>query len=152
MLFHRKEKPKKGMAGVLCAVVLVLLNVLVLSILIFQGFAVYQSIAQASDHRNTALYPGSFVPVTDSKYKLRINCAGVAPTLRTVSGSKLPTIVLESGLGAVTPFWSYVFPILANMTRVCEYDRAGYGWSQSGLLPRTSRQIALGTFTALTLW
>jgi hypothetical protein len=142
MLFHRKEKPKKGLGGVFCAALLVLLNIFVLAVLIFQAFAVYQSVALAADHRDTAYYPGNFFPVTEHKYKLRLNCVGGLLPARNGSS---PTIILESGLGGVTPYWSYVLPGLANLTRVCEYDRAGYGWSQSGVLPRSSQQIAQGT-------
>ncbi|TME01702.1 MAG: alpha/beta hydrolase [Chloroflexi bacterium] len=32
-------------------------------------------------------------------------------------------------------------PGVATFTRVCSYDRAGYGWSDSGPLPRTSERI-----------
>jgi pimeloyl-ACP methyl ester carboxylesterase len=35
-----------------------------------------------------------------------------------------------------------VQPEVAKFARVCSYDRAGYGWSESGPKPRTSLQIA----------
>ncbi len=35
-----------------------------------------------------------------------------------------------------------VQPEIARFTRVCSYDRAGYGWSDPGPMPRTSTQIA----------
>src|SRR5205807_2345860 len=37
--------------------------------------------------------------------------------------------------------WSKVQPAVARFTRVCSYDRAGYGWSDTGPGPRTSQQI-----------
>jgi len=37
---------------------------------------------------------------------------------------------------------SLVQPEVAKFTRVCSYDRAGYGWSEPGPEPRASLQIA----------
>jgi len=38
--------------------------------------------------------------------------------------------------------WSLVQPALARITRVCSYDRAGFGWSDAGPFPRTAGRIA----------
>ena len=38
--------------------------------------------------------------------------------------------------------WDLVQPGIEKFTRVCSYDRAGYGWSDPGPSPRTSREIA----------
>lgn len=38
--------------------------------------------------------------------------------------------------------WSLVQPELARLTHVCSYDRAGFGWSEAGPLPRTAGRIA----------
>lgn len=65
-------------------------------------------------------------------YNLNINCAG--------KGS--PTVVLVSGLGIPASGWRPVQPGIANFTRVCSYDRAGYGWSDPGPMPRTLSQLA----------
>lgn len=53
-------------------------------------------------------------------------------------GEGAPTVVLDSGLSGTTFDWALVQPELAKTTRVCAYDRAGYGWSQSSPNPRTS--------------
>ena len=50
-------------------------------------------------------------------------------------------MILDAGLGGSSLDWSKVQPAVARFTRVCSYDRAGYGWSQSGPGPRTSQQI-----------
>ena len=50
-------------------------------------------------------------------------------------------MVLDAGLGGTSLDWSKVQPAVAHFTRVCSYDRAGYGWSESGPGPRTSQQI-----------
>ncbi len=58
------------------------------------------------------------------------------------TGSGSPTIVLDAGLGDDAVIWSAVQPALANTTRVCAYDRAGFGWSDAGPAPRDADHIA----------
>lgn len=72
-------------------------------------------------------------------YKLNIDCTG--------RGS--PTVVLVSGLGVPTSGWRLVQPGIAKFTRVCSYDRAGYGWSDPGPMPRTLSQLAEELHTLL---
>ncbi|HEX8881763.1 MAG TPA: alpha/beta hydrolase, partial [Candidatus Acidoferrum sp.] len=74
--------------------------------------------------------PGRLVDV--GGYRLKINCGG--------RGS--PTVLLESGLGDVLSEWRPVQLQISTFTRVCSYDRAGYGESDAGPLPRTSLQIS----------
>lgn len=57
------------------------------------------------------------------------------------SGSGSPTVILDSGLGVPAIGWNFVQPQVAKFTRVCSYDRAGYGWSTPGPMPRTSAEI-----------
>jgi pimeloyl-ACP methyl ester carboxylesterase len=45
------------------------------------------------------------------------------------SGAGSPTLLLEAGLGDDFLSWRRVQPALSRITRVCSYDRAGYGWS-----------------------
>lgn len=75
--------------------------------------------------------PGRLVPVSDGA-RLNLNCMG--------SGS--PTVVFESGWGDWAPAWAVVQPQIAKFTRACSYDRAGYGFSDAGPLPRTAERIA----------
>lgn len=58
------------------------------------------------------------------------------------SGRGAPTVLLESGFGAGTGAWTKVQPLIAKTTRVCAYDRAGYGHSDPGPLPRDGAAIA----------
>jgi pimeloyl-ACP methyl ester carboxylesterase len=58
------------------------------------------------------------------------------------AGRGAPTVLLESGFGATAGAWSKVQPVLARKTRVCAYDRAGYGFSDPGPLPRDGAAIA----------
>jgi pimeloyl-ACP methyl ester carboxylesterase len=60
-----------------------------------------------------------------------------------------PTVLLENGTGDFSVVWSLVQPRVAQFTRVCSYDRAGYAWSQPGRSPRTFAQLALELRTAL---
>ncbi|HEY2051622.1 MAG TPA: alpha/beta hydrolase [Caulobacteraceae bacterium] len=66
--------------------------------------------------------PGQLVPV-EGQRRLNLVCMG--------SGS--PTVMLEAGAGDETAVWRKVQPEVAKFTRVCAYDRAGYGYSD----PRT---------------
>jgi pimeloyl-ACP methyl ester carboxylesterase len=65
-------------------------------------------------------------------HQMRIDCSG--------SGS--PAIVLDAGLGNDGLIWGGVQPVLARTTRVCSYDRAGFGWSDALPPPRDADHIA----------
>lgn len=69
--------------------------------------------------------------VSVGDHRLRIDCAG--------SGG--PTVILENGLGDILPEWQQVQAEIAKFARVCVYDRAGYGGSDAGPMPRTAAQI-----------
>src|SRR5580704_13180950 len=58
------------------------------------------------------------------------------------SGQGSPTVILESGSVGPSVDWLMVQPEVAKFARVCSYDRAGYGWSDSGPAPRSSLQVA----------
>lgn len=75
--------------------------------------------------------PGVLAKLPDGR-RLNFNCAG--------SGS--PTVILESGFGAGAAGWSRSQPAIARFTRVCSYDRAGYGFSTPGPEPRDGSAIA----------
>jgi pimeloyl-ACP methyl ester carboxylesterase len=65
------------------------------------------------------------------------------------SGRGAPTVLLESGFGAGAGAWVKVQPLIARTTRVCAYDRAGYGHSDPGPLPRDGAAIARDLDAAL---
>lgn len=73
--------------------------------------------------------PGKLVDIGGRR--LHIYCTG--------TGS--PTVVMDAGGGGSSLDWSWVQPEVAKFTRVCTYDRAGFGWSDPGPLPRTSARI-----------
>jgi pimeloyl-ACP methyl ester carboxylesterase len=86
----------------------------------------------SADTPEPALPPPPGVMVSVDDHRLHLNCSG--------EGS--PTVILESGLGGNSLDWTRVVPGVASFTRVCAYDRAGYGWSDLGPMPRTSLRIA----------
>ena len=73
---------------------------------------------------------GQFVQVNG--YKMHIHCTG--------SGS--PTIILDAELGNDSTTWGEIQPVLSKTTRVCSYDRAGFGWSDPIPTPRDADNIA----------
>jgi pimeloyl-ACP methyl ester carboxylesterase len=58
------------------------------------------------------------------------------------TGQGSPTVLLESGFGIGAAGWGKSQPRLSKMTRVCSYDRAGYGFSDPGPEPRDGAAIA----------
>ena len=97
-------------------------------VLAVAGF-LYENISEARDRRFNAM-AGGLVDVGGRR--MHIDCTG--------QGS--PAVILESGLGDSFVSWHKVQPQIANFTRVCSYDRAGLGYSDSSPLPRTSDVIA----------
>jgi pimeloyl-ACP methyl ester carboxylesterase len=81
--------------------------------------------------------PGTLVDI--GGFRLHLHCTG--------NGS--PTIVLDAALGASSLSWSLVQPELARLSRVCSYDRGGFGWSDPGPMPRTADRIAEELHTLL---
>lgn len=92
----------------------------------------HATVALHTDSRTSAM-PGELYDV--GGYRLHLDCTG--------TGS--PTVVLLGGLGATSPSWARIAPAVATTTRVCAYDRAGQGWSES------SPDVPDGTHTARDL-
>ncbi|MGE0486621.1 MAG: alpha/beta fold hydrolase [Gammaproteobacteria bacterium] len=57
-------------------------------------------------------------------------------------GRGAPAVILDAGLGGSSLEWLFVVERLRGLTTVCTFDRAGYGASAMGPLPRTSSRIA----------
>ena len=66
------------------------------------------------------------------------------------TGEGSPTVVFEAGGASWSLDWNLVQTEIAKFTRVCSYDRAGFGWSESGPNPRTSEQIVSELHALLT--
>ena len=98
--------------------------------------AIYESRAEAADAK---AYPPPGQLVDVGGHRLHIHCTG--------AGS--PTVVIEAGLGDWSTGWGFVQPEVAKSTRVCTYDRAGWGWSEAGPPPRDAAQFAKELHTLL---
>lgn len=98
-------------------IALVVVIILVLAALIREGVL---------EKRDSLKYevPGRMVSVHGES--MHIYCTG--------TGS--PTVLLESGLGDSSAAWVDIQPLIASHTRVCSYDRPGYGWSAATTRPR----------------
>jgi len=81
--------------------------------------------------------PGQLIDVDGRT--MHINCIG----------NKSPSIILDSGTGGFSLEWGNIQKSLSQYARVCAYDRAGYGWSDMGLLPRTTKRITYELHTLL---
>src|SRR5215469_8441950 len=105
------------------------LNLCVLAILLAVAGATYQVIETLIDARR---FPEGGRLVDVGGYRLKLNCTGVGK----------PTIILEAGWGDLSLEWKAVQAEIEKFARVCSYDRAGFGGSDPGPMPRTSLQIA----------
>jgi pimeloyl-ACP methyl ester carboxylesterase len=97
--------------------------------LIVAAGVVFQfSMTQWESHRYPP--PGKLVDI--GGLRLHINCTG--------AGS--PTVIMESGPNDSSVIWQLVQPQICKFTRVCSYDRAGFGWSDAPNEARSSSNIA----------
>jgi pimeloyl-ACP methyl ester carboxylesterase len=86
-----------------------------------------------------AKYPPTGQMVDVGGYRLHIDCQG--------NGS--PTVIMEAGLTEPSLMWSLVQPQVSTTTRVCVYDRAGLGWSDTSPKPRTAEVMVEELHTLL---
>src|SRR5215211_6010440 len=91
--------------------------------------AIYQVAATQID-QSTYPPPGEMVNVNG--HLMHINCMGEGG----------PTVILEAANLGMSAHWVRVQQQLAKTTRVCAYDRAGMGWSETGPEPRDAEQIS----------
>ncbi len=95
---------------------------------------VYETYRESTDH---FAMTGRLIDV--GGHKLHIDCTG--------TGS--PTVVLEPGLGEPSTAMALIASDTAKTTRVCVYDRAGRGWSESAGHPQDGVEIATDLHTLL---
>lgn len=105
------------------------LTLCVLAILLVVAGASYQVFETRLEARR---FPENGRLVDVGGYHLMLNCIGVGK----------PTVILEAGWSDLSVEWRKVQPEIAKFAQVCSYDRAGYGGSDPGPVPRTSVQIA----------
>jgi pimeloyl-ACP methyl ester carboxylesterase len=96
--------------------------------LVVAGF-LFENISETRDRRFNAMAGRRF---DVGGYKMHMDC----------TGEGTPTVILNAGLGDTYVSWRKVQPQIAKFVRVCSYDRAGLGYSDSSSRPRTSKDIA----------
>lgn len=93
------------------------------------AFASMHAVAQASDAPqqtpDTYAQPGQRIAIAPGR-ALNLRCQGKGPQ----------TVLLEAGGNADSTSWFRVQALLSPKARVCAYDRAGYGFSDEGPMPR----------------
>lgn len=91
--------------------------VIVIVVLLVFG-AAYQAFATQRDRRR---YPPPGQLVDAGGFRLHLQAAG--------DESAKPTVILDAGMVSFSSNWAWVEPVIAKVTRVVAYDRAGLGWS-----------------------
>ena len=74
--------------------------------------------------------PGQLVALADGRH-VNLRCTGGGKT----------TVILDAGGGNFSLAWRLVQGEVARFTRVCSYDRAGYGFSDTNTRPSTGTNI-----------
>jgi pimeloyl-ACP methyl ester carboxylesterase len=97
---------------------------------------IYQTAATEADRRNFPP-PGNLIDV--GGFKMHIHCEGKGE----------PTVILEAMSGGTSAYWGWIQPEVQKETRVCVYDRAGFGWSESDPEPQSLARTARNLHTLL---
>ena len=96
----------------------------------------FETVRESLDARAYPM-PGELIDV--GGHRLHMHCTG--------SGS--PTVVLEPGGGGSSADLAWIVSRVAEDTRVCVYDRPGYGWSEATGVPQDGYHIATDLHTLL---
>ncbi len=102
----------------------ILIAVLALSLILIGSIWLAGNAAKS---KLVAQYPAPGQLVDVDGYKMHIHCIG--------QGN--PTVIMEAGANDFSVTWTAVQSEIAEFTRVCTYDRAGFGWSEPSPNPRT---------------
>lgn len=97
-------------------------------VLIAAGAIFQFAMSQWDNHH----YPPRGQLVDVGGLRLHINCTGTGD----------PTVIMEAGPNDSLVSWQLVQPQISRFSRVCSYDRAGFGWSDAPNEQRTSSNVA----------
>jgi pimeloyl-ACP methyl ester carboxylesterase len=103
-----------------------------LGLAVFAGICglIYEAVGGYRDYHR---FPNKGRMISVDGHKINLVCTGHGE----------PTVVLEAPSTGISATWRPVQEAVSSFTQVCSYDRAGFGWSDPGPRPRSSRQIAL---------
>ena len=125
-----QNKPISKRRGCLGCLGRVIIGLLIFLVVVLVAGSIYQTTASASDLTKFPP-PGELYEV--GNYRLHLFCTG--------EGS--PTVILEAGAGNPSIGWSVVQSEIEGFTRVCSYDRPGFGWSDPPASPLSREQVAI---------
>ena len=74
--------------------------------------------------------PGRLIDIGD--FRLHIHAIG----------DRRPVVVFDAALGGSSISWTFVHKPVSEFARAVAYDRAGFGWSDAGPMPRTAGRVA----------
>lgn len=94
-------------------------------------FSLSHSAAAENDPGVLWVPPGKLINV--GTHRLHIYCEG--------EDNAKPVVIIDSGLGGFSLEWRKIQDDLADEFQICAYDRAGYGWSDPGPFPRTTKTL-----------
>ncbi len=105
------------------------LGIIILTfVLLLAALSINQNVALT---RTRKLFPARGKLIKVEGHFMHIDCQG--------DGS--PTVVIDAGNSSFSVEWALIQQKLSQVTRVCTFDRPGYGWSEPGPLPRDGAQI-----------
>jgi pimeloyl-ACP methyl ester carboxylesterase len=107
----------------------VLLVVVAIILILMTIGAIYELTASRQDE---AAFPAQGIIVETSLGKMHLCCQGEGDI----------TVIAEAGLGDSSLEWGEVQPAIAEVTRMCAYDRPGMGWSEPVDWVLTPEEIA----------
>lgn len=102
---------------------------LILAVIALAAGWSYQGIAQLQDDRNYPP-PGELHAVNGRL--MHIHCRGTGT----------PTVIIEQGIGGPSLDWNEINERMSRITKVCDYDRAGMGYSEPAYKPTRSVEVA----------
>lgn len=111
--------------NIILAIILIIIAIIALG-------ASYEFLSVMRDKRKYKTPSGTLVDVNG--IQLHMNLMGDRE-------ANQPVIVFDSGVGANALDWQKVQPQVAQFAQTITYDRAGYGWSDRGIEPRTPQRI-----------
>jgi pimeloyl-ACP methyl ester carboxylesterase len=107
----------------------ILLAPIALAAVVLAAGWTWQRIAERRDDR---LYPPPGQRYSVDGRLMHIHCRG--------EGS--PTVIVEQGIGGPSIDWNPINDRMARITRVCDYDRAGMGYSEPAWKPTRAVDVA----------
>ena len=106
----------------------ILVGLIVLLLILGAIGFVYESAVESRVYQR---YPPPGTRFDVGGYSLHLHCTG--------EGS--PTVIVDAAPQGGSLYWSLGQPEVATSTRICTYDRAGYGWSDPSPSRRSSSEM-----------